>query len=365
MQRLNVIFDSDSIIYKPKLIINNSVFYQNCGEVGGAIEIFQYETFINNSTFIENIGFSFGGAISIFSNVITIKNSLFIRNMASYGGAIYVNRQPFPRTDEKRIFTAESNIFYNNLAASSGGAIYTIQTLFDFTIIFSNCYFFKNTALIGGAMCFMNKLHGNTSFLNSTFFNNLADYGGGIYTQSNSIYYFSNCKFLANAAIKVFLKLADIFLYFYGFITTQILKIWTFSNFTTELIIQDGACPVLPGLDTLNLNDVPPEYQNTSAVGGMILLDVYFDRTITYSIQNLFKRNLALEKGGVGLIVSSNFSDKDSKYLENYSWNEGGVFDAEDKSNFFFDGSNFQRNSAKNLYYFNIFQIKIYFLVVA
>ena len=297
------------------------------------------------------MGFSFAGALYISSNIITIKNSIFMRNIAPYGGGIYLDSQLFPSLSEERNFTAISNIFYHNLAADSGGAFYINQNLLNFSITFSNCFFFKNAALLGGSYFFMNKFGGDTRVFNSTFINNLADYGGVIYTQSNSGFLFQHCSFIGNAAIKIFLKVFDISVNFGAFLIQQMTNIYIFSNITTDLLIADPIIPVFPSLDLIDLNDIPAEFENTSTYGGVFAIDLYVDPTVAKSIKNIYKRNLAFGKGGVGGVLSCNFSDEDSKFLENQSGNEGGVFDAEDQSQLLFSGSLFARNSAKNLYY--------------
>ena len=350
LEKLSTVFYNDSSIFKPKLVINNSIFYQNFGEDGGAISILQYETFINNSTFIENYGFRYGGAIFFSSNVITIQSSIFIRNAASFGGAIFLSRQLFPNVEEENIFTAITTIFYNNLATSSGGAVYYFEKLFDFAIFFTNCYFFKNAALLGGALCFMNRYDGKTNFLNSTFFHNLADYGGAMYIQSNSVFLFENCIFLANAAIKMFFKVMNILELFFAYIMNQLVNNLIASNVTSEFIIGDPIFSDFANLDSIILNDV--DFENPSTIGGLILFDVYFDTKNATSINNVYKRNFALERGGVGVLVSGNLSDYESKFLENNAGSEGGVFDVEDTSILILFGSIFRRNSAKNLYFF-------------
>ena len=349
LEKLSTVFYNDSSIFKPKLVINNSIFYQNFGEDGGAISILQYETFINNSTFIENYGFRYGGAIFFSSNVITIQSSIFIRNAASYGGAIFLSRQPFPIMEEKNIFTAITTIFYNNLATSSGGAVYYFEKLFDFAIFVTNCYFFKNAALLGGALCFMNRNDGNNHFLNSTFFHNLADYGGAMYIQSNSVFLFENCVFLANAAINFFFKLVKILEFFFEYIMNQLINNFIAPDFSSEFIIGDPIFVDFASLDSIILND--SDFENPSTIGGVMLFDVYFDPKNITSIKNMYKRNFALEKGGVAVLVSGNFTDYESKFLENNAGSEGGAFDVEDTSILTLFRSIFRRNSAKDLYF--------------
>ena len=327
------------------------MFYQNFGENGGGISIFQYETLIINTTFIENFGFaSGGGALYISSNVVTIKNSIFIRNVANFGGAIYLNSQPFPTADENRNFSAISNYFYHNLA-NKGGLFVSDADLFDFLIIFTNCFFFKNAAIFGGAMSFHTELGGNSIILNSTFMNNLAVYGGAVYAFSNNNFLFKNCIFLANAAIKIFKTLNESTFFLIGYTRNQANKNWNFSYFPTELLIDNPIFPIWPSLDALLLTDISQKFHIDLQMGGCFAFDSNNNKTITKSTRNLYKRNLANERGGVGAIMTCNFFDEDSEFLENSSGSMGGVFVTFFESNLSFQKSNFSKNSAKDLYF--------------
>ena len=347
LEEISIVYLNASFIYKPKLIISHSTFYQNFGNIGGALFISQYETFIENSFFLENFGFDLGGAICLSSNIITIINTLFIRNVAEYGGAIYVDIQVFPSIDEARNLTITSSYFHNNLAMGSGGAIYLIKNVFDFTILIESSYFFKNAALIGGVFC-LNQFSGNTTVFKSHFVSNFAEYGGGIYLQSNASCLFMNNIFIANAAIKIFIKIVGIYDEFFANYTMNVvIAQCLLSNLTDDFLISD---PIFsfPNLYDMVLNQQLPseDYVATSAIiGGVFICDSYVYGTSINSKQNLFKRNLALERGGVAGLIQGNFTDEKSQFIEN-SGTFGGVFDAEDGSNIIIEGSNFSRNSA-------------------
>lgn len=91
--------------------ILNSFFYNNQAlEVGGAIYIYNMETFINNSTFFRNKA-AIGGAIAFFTeksneNNTFFSNSFFFENQAlSSGGALYF---------DKKIPNISNSEFHNN-----------------------------------------------------------------------------------------------------------------------------------------------------------------------------------------------------------------------------------------------------------
>jgi adhesin HecA-like repeat protein len=96
------------------LTVNNSTFIDNIGYAGGAI--FNWGILIvNSSKFMNNTAPNFpGGAICNVDDTMTIKNSTFTGNTASDGGAIYNNQ-------------ATASVHFNRIVgnnAKMGNAIY-------------------------------------------------------------------------------------------------------------------------------------------------------------------------------------------------------------------------------------------------
>jgi hypothetical protein len=118
--------------------------------------------------------FNSGGIFTIlYFDDLKIRNSTFRHNVANIPG----NYPPsggaiaFEGSD----LTIEKCIFYDNYA-EYGGAIFSYT---DSHPVISNCLFYENEAEQGGAIAFYN--HGYGTLINSTIVNNSAIYGGGLY----------------------------------------------------------------------------------------------------------------------------------------------------------------------------------------
>ena len=100
-----------------ELTVNNSRFFGNAGESGGAIStlVGHRNLIINNSSFEKNRGAAYGGAVHVLSGPATILNSSFIDNSAgAIGGAIYF--------DSNGAASVSNSTFSGNRALS-GGAV--------------------------------------------------------------------------------------------------------------------------------------------------------------------------------------------------------------------------------------------------
>ncbi|RLD60286.1 MAG: hypothetical protein DRJ01_09910, partial [Bacteroidetes bacterium] len=126
---------------------------------------------------------SYGGAIYLQHCNLTIKNCEIKNNRttSNRGGAIYLNYGNFVAENT----TFSNNFVVNGTVSSSygGGAIY-FQNISDSALI-SNCTFSDNSVggMSGGAIW----SNDNLKITNSTFANNSAKYGGGIYIYSGTI----------------------------------------------------------------------------------------------------------------------------------------------------------------------------------
>ena len=151
-------------------IVENCKFINNKAEYGGAIAYFTGGELINCS-FSENAA-DYGGAIVAEDNVkfTTITNSNFTNNKADYGGALYLNSMQI------NIF---QSVFTNNIVKKYGGAIFSGKQNTVQFINISNSSFTNNKAENGGGL-YLNSL--KTIICGSVFKNNFAKtYGGAIY----------------------------------------------------------------------------------------------------------------------------------------------------------------------------------------
>ena len=153
--------------------INDSVFRDNHGDVGGAIASNEGMTAtITNTLFQRNSSSDDGGAIRGFvdeesigfaETVLDIRDSRFIANSADGSGGAIAN--------VSRV-TVDSTVFKDNYADGSGGAIYLDQN-----VITSNSAFIDNEARVtGGAIVADFFTITNTSVLR-----NSAEFSGGIF----------------------------------------------------------------------------------------------------------------------------------------------------------------------------------------
>ncbi len=100
-----------------ELTVNNSRFFGNTGESGGAIAtlVGNRNLIINNSSFEKNRGSAYGGALHVLSGPATITNSSFVGNSAgAIGGAIYF---------DSNHAAAISNSTFSGGRALNGGAV--------------------------------------------------------------------------------------------------------------------------------------------------------------------------------------------------------------------------------------------------
>ena len=325
------------MIHKNRVFCINSTFIQNFGENGGALDILSYELNICNCLFLENIAFILGGALNIASRYITIQKSEFLRNTATFGGACYFSVDPssskLNHIDKSLYFL--STIFYNNVAISMGGAIYTSTGMTFYNTTYTNVYFLKQMAFDAGALCLCDLL-GIHTFINCSFLTNIAEYGGGVYIYSNGIFNITNCKFIANTAI-------SIHFYINSFYSLMLYN--TFASMTNLSYIYENQSFSINNLYFIDLT--PNSSPGQGHYGGALIQD--FNENANSAVflrKTLFKRNMALERGGAILVLTGFNDESDCKFIENYAVRFGGVFDLEDTVESYHNNSVFLRNSA-------------------
>jgi predicted outer membrane repeat protein len=123
-----------------------------------------------------------GGVCNL--GTLTVSNSTFSGNDAEYGGGIY---------NATGTLTVSNSTFYFNLA-THGAGIYNATG----TLTVSNSTFWNNRAWVLGNGGGIDNNNGTLTVSNSTFSDNLAGYGGGIYT--NGTLNMTNNTFSGNTA---------------------------------------------------------------------------------------------------------------------------------------------------------------------
>ncbi|MEZ4934423.1 MAG: choice-of-anchor Q domain-containing protein [Saprospiraceae bacterium] len=224
-------------LYQPEgnYVLDSCQFNGNyAGSKGGAITMYysgyDYDNFtsINNCEFTENYAYEYGGAIyseESYGNDV-ISNCTFTRDSSDYvGGAICLLYSGYNEINYTTIAGCE---FTENYAYEYGGAIYTGESYGNDTI--SNCQFMDNKSdYYGGAVYFyypsengdnfptvmdcmftgnvsaeeggavLSYLGDGTQIIRSTFLENEAPIGGGVYLYDYSTY-ITDCLFAKNTA---------------------------------------------------------------------------------------------------------------------------------------------------------------------
>ena len=187
-----------------KVYINGSKFHNNTAQDGGHVSIIltpitcataNTTTAINNSLFEAGRATGSGGGVVLqgtFSNEyqcknhISISNTKFVGNHAeNYGGAVaqwgYIGTE---------LYIVKSE-FYNNTASQIGGHL-SLQLLSDYAlfVVVNDSHFQSGEAHAGGGISVLldaadsctsvsSTIHSSVYILNSIFYQNVADRGGG------------------------------------------------------------------------------------------------------------------------------------------------------------------------------------------
>ena len=162
--------------------IQNSSFINNFGYTAGAVFVSQgINLSIDNCDFSKNIGYQ---AAAVYSaGAMTITNSHFEMNNASVG-AVYV----------RGLSSVSHSIFANNVATSYGGGIYVDET----TLSLYNVSFESNTSEYSGGAIYVDV--SRVTMDQIIFENNFAkSQGGGLYSTQSSVD-ITSTSFLGNSA---------------------------------------------------------------------------------------------------------------------------------------------------------------------
>eukprot|EP00361_Fabrea_salina_P007450 CAMPEP_0202436818 /NCGR_PEP_ID=MMETSP1345-20130828/26245_1 /ASSEMBLY_ACC=CAM_ASM_000843 /TAXON_ID=342563 /ORGANISM="Fabrea Fabrea salina" /LENGTH=1731 /DNA_ID=CAMNT_0049050339 /DNA_START=6 /DNA_END=5201 /DNA_ORIENTATION=+ len=150
--------------------------FENClGEEGGAVRVVDsVSSLVKNCTFSENQATSNGGAL-VFKNsnlpdtTFYLEDSFFYNNSANQGGAVY-------------LFNSATNItknYFQNNSASEGGGVFIDYSSKEGTLSWvSNCSFVENSASSNGGSIRWKTVSPHIS--SNTYQNNTAPYGADI-----------------------------------------------------------------------------------------------------------------------------------------------------------------------------------------
>ena len=188
-----VVYLMDSSVH----VYGNSIFLENSGSI---VVITSNLTFLNSTIFTDNSYYEtsdpgqvahtelLGGAITAFHSKLVFHGECSLScNQARSGGAV--------RSIKSRIEIHGNLTFANNFAAESGGGVYLYQS--ELT-----CYYYSTLLLLGNAAAINGggvyaissniNLKSNKSTdlkLKLHFVDNLAEKGGGLYLEMNSVIY--------------------------------------------------------------------------------------------------------------------------------------------------------------------------------
>lgn len=170
------------------------VFSDNhADDYGGAVYTLQATPEFRTCEFYDNTAALNGGAISTKTeSAVVVSSCDFIGNSASEGGAIFVGSTP-PEEEERFPTTAsiiKNSEFYENEANFGGGVF---LNGFSATVV-NFCTFAENSAVRGGGLYAVTKYERTPVVENCTFALNSARYGAGIYSKADVTYEFMAVK---------------------------------------------------------------------------------------------------------------------------------------------------------------------------
>lgn len=205
------------------LELDNMVFLENEGDIGGAIYALTGELTVSNSVFRLNVatGTGHGGAIYNNGAAVSITNSLFESNNSQmHGGAIFNTNIVIGAVNHIGTVEIEDSAFLDNFGATGGavhnsvGAVLTVQdSSFEGnwtrriegggairnlgeTRIWSSDFSSNRARSAGGIK---NESAGTLWVNGSTFFGNQAESNGGA-IDTNGLVYVTNSTFTGNSA---------------------------------------------------------------------------------------------------------------------------------------------------------------------
>ncbi len=164
------LFYDDAIIRKNFFESNSTTQY-----TGGAIHTSSSESEINQNVFYDNYGFVGGGALGLGGDVQLHSNLFYANNAKYWGGAIFFFSGSTFRT-------IKNNTFVKNSSTSSGGAVYTHS---------GDTHFYQN-------IFWQNGINGNVAHANADYYN----YQGVNLFKNNALQMTSSGYVVSNTGVR-------------------------------------------------------------------------------------------------------------------------------------------------------------------
>lgn len=162
-------------------LFSNNIVYKN----GGAIYCKYSNILIEYCDFIDNSGgtsvdYGYGGAVCLEYSNAKIYWNYFTRNFSTGVGGGLSFEYSFPNI--------EGNIFYDNYSAIGGG-LCGVRSIKGNSIV-NNLFENNESTFFGGGVAF---LETHAHFTNNTVVNNISMYGGGLYVNAGAKPIIKNC----------------------------------------------------------------------------------------------------------------------------------------------------------------------------
>lgn len=271
---------------------------------GGAIYIQNGSLRFSNGTIMEGNKALYGGAVSANKTSIDLKNVSLKKNSATNGGALFLSNSSVSAQGENKDNMISGTVFEDNVAVTSGGAIYAqtssvitlgIGTRFERNqaskggavyassssrIDINNAAFSKNNATYGGALYVASgslTVQGNSNE-GSTFNNNTASlYGGALYASNSTVSIGKGTLFEGNQANGMGGAITQV----QGTldITDNVYRNNASAQAGGAIYLQDGSLK----FTVTKTSAIPAISGNTSALGGFLYLT---NSTATFDINN-------------------------------------------------------------------------------
>ena len=283
-----------------------SNFAHNSADVGGVIGTVDNVAFTFNGTnvFFNNSASDSGGAIFASSNTLLnfIGTNEFSHNSANSGGAI------FAVTNTSLIFIGTNN-FTRNSAGIGGGAVVTAE----------NCVLTFNGT--------------------NNFINNLANNGGAIYAGTNILLIFIGSNDFTHNSVGIF----------GGAVVTADNVTVTFNgtnNFTSNSASDGGAIFAVSNtlLNFIGTNDF--SHNSAEQHGGVIATG---NAVLTFNGTNYFINNSADVGGAIDTLENGVLTFYATTYFINNSADMGGAINTVDNSVLTFNGTNYFINNSADV----------------
>ena len=346
----NMTVDRESKINS--LSIEASSFVNNRAMYGGALCLYNSNTAVCDSIFHRNRARTMGGAIaSNASSLVTLKSCHFTFNEARLGGGV-------ANIQQHSTVHFDWCIVEHNTVYGSGGAVFA--ELYS-TAVIQRSEFINNSANGDKGGVAMISTNSKARIIDSSFFNNSANSGGVLYTQTTSSITIQRSRFVDNkanhdGAVALLFVKSKIAAMNSNFIQNKarveggVIKARNWSSVTVmnstfshnSAGIYGGAIHIKDSTVAL-INDSQFD-TNTAIDGGVINA---YSMSVIKVYRGIFSDNVATITGGViSSKLNSYSSILESKFCGNVARDIGAIIYSEDQTNVILDRSGFTNNSA-------------------